>query len=131
MAARSFALALWNSVTTPSESTSFTSIDLGLRRRQLPPTNDPTRSSADVTFAPRKKPRGEKDSRRNGVVRRSGRTLGGPEWQGHQTDGEKCRLAQPLLTTFPARKSSPSTARPASAKQRPAAWSPARSVCRI
>jgi transposase InsO family protein len=45
MAVRSFTLALWNSVTTPSESTSFTSTDPGLSSRQLPPTNNPTSSS--------------------------------------------------------------------------------------
>src|SRR5207248_1322185 len=51
MAGQSFALALWNSVTTPSVSTSFTSTDLGLGRRLLRPTNNPTRSSSHVTFA--------------------------------------------------------------------------------
>src|SRR5438445_1131207 len=51
MTARSFASALWSSVTTPTASTVSTSTEQGLLRLQPHPTNNPTMCSPHVTFA--------------------------------------------------------------------------------
>src|SRR5713226_5110544 len=51
MTARSFASALWSSVTTPTASTVSTSTEPSLLRLRLHPTNNPTMCSPLVTFA--------------------------------------------------------------------------------